>query len=222
MTALDDVQGLRAQGMTEDQIIQTLRQRGMKYKEIADAISQTAIRSAVEQPAEDPASYDSRGGSQMQASIMNQQAPAPGQEAPAPQQQYTMEPAPTQGQDFSYAAYEPQQSYQTGVSSEVIAEIAEQVTAERLSEIRKYLEKVVDLRTTFEAKIESMDERLKRIERTIDVLQTSVLRKVGDYVTNVEDLKNEVIETQKTFAKLAHTKHEKTAHAAHKHHHSKT
>ena len=64
-----------------------------------------------------------------------------------------------------------------------------------------------DMKTMVEAKLETLDERLKRLERLIDTLQSSVLRKVGDYVTNVEDLKHEMIETQKTFAKVLGSKH---------------
>ena len=84
----------------------------------------------------------------------------------------------------------------------MISEISEQVVAEKLSEIRKHLEKIIDLKTSFESKIEYLDERLKRLEKTIDTLQSAVLRKVGDYVTNVQDLKSELIQTQKSFEKL--------------------
>ncbi|MEK6898846.1 MAG: hypothetical protein AABW79_01995 [Nanoarchaeota archaeon] len=212
MALIEDVQSMQSQGMSEDQIIQLMRQRGMKYKDIADALSQTKIKSAIEQPAQDP-SYNVREESDMQASIMNQQAPMPGQEA---QMQYSQQqaPVPMPAQEYAYSPqYEQQQQYPQqyqGVSSEVITEISEQVVTEKLSEIRKYLEKVIDIRSMLEAKIESMDERLKRIEKTIDILQSSILRKVGDYVTNVQDIKNELIETQKTFSKLLprNAKHE--------------
>lgn len=200
MALIEDVQSMQSQGMSEDQIIQLMRQRGMKYKDIADALSQTKIKSAIEQPAQDP-SYNVREESDMQASIMNQQAPMPGQEAP----QYGRQaPVPMPAQEYAYPQPQYEQSMQQyqGVSSEVITEISEQVVAEKLSEIRKYLEKVIDVRSMLEAKMESLDERLKRIEKTIDILQSSILRKVGDYVTNVQDIKNELIETQKTFSKM--------------------
>ena len=125
--------------------------------------------------------------------------PAPGQQAyPQQQQEY-----PPQYQDYN----QPQSQYSQPVSADLIGEIAEQIVAEKLSELRKHLEKVIDLKSTFESRTEYLDERLKRIEKTIDALQSSVLRKVGDYVTNVQDLKSELVETQKTFAKLTDRKH---------------
>jgi len=107
--------------------------------------------------------------------------------------------APTEGQQYEYPSYDPSIG---GLSSDIITEISEQVVSERLSEIRKPLEKVIDFKTTIEAKTESIEERLKRIEKIIDVLQSSILRKVGDYVTNVDDIKKELIETQKSFSRL--------------------
>lgn len=212
MALLEDLKTMQAQGMSDDQIIQAMRQRGMKYKDIADALSQTKIQSAVEAPIPEPSYNVQEQNNEMQASIMNQQVPGPSPD----QQQYV--PAPTQ--EYAYPTYEQQAQYsqQPQVSSEVIAEIAEQVMAEKLSEIRKYLEKIVDLKSTLEAKIEYLDERVKRIERTIDTLQSSVLRKVGDYVTNVQDIKNELIETQKTFTKLLPQVQKEThhMHQAHK------
>ena len=129
-------------------------------------------------------------------------APAAGQpgaieeyRAPAPGQ-----PAAMGGEGYEYPAYENQVG--SGISSDVITEISEQVVEEKLSETRKHLEKVIDFKTVIEAKTESLNERLKRMEKIIDTLQSSVLRKVGDYVTNVDDIKKELIETQKTFSKL--------------------
>ncbi len=218
MTALEDVKTMQSQGLSEDQMVQVLRQRGMKYKDIADALAQTKIRSAIEQPANDP-SYSASQASDMQASIMNQQAPGPSQElAPAPQQEYAPSPQ-VQSQDYAYPQQYEQQTYAQGpsVNSETITEIAEQVVAERLSDIRKYLEKVIDLRTVLESRIDAIDERLKRLERASDVLQSSVLRKVGDYVTNVQDIKTELVEMQKTFSKISpeHKTHQPHPHKEH-------
>ncbi|MEK6836617.1 MAG: hypothetical protein AABX94_03040, partial [Nanoarchaeota archaeon] len=88
----------------------------------------------------------------------------------------------------------------------------EQIVSEKLTDVRKKMEKMSLFKTEFETKTEAMEERLKRIEKIIDTLQSSVLRKVGDYVTNVEDLKHEMIETQKTFAKVLGSKHHKEEH----------
>lgn len=117
---------------------------------------------------------------------------------------YPAEPAypeatyPEQGsQDYQYQQYQ-----QPALSSDTITEISEQVVSEKLNEIRKSLEKVIDFRTTTDAKLEYLDERLKRIEKIMDNLQMSILQKVGTYVTNIDDIKKELIETQKSFKSL--------------------
>ena len=40
------------------------------------------------------------------------------------------------------------------------------------------------------------------MEKIIDRLQLSILQKVGDYLTNVEDIKKELAETQKSFKSM--------------------
>ncbi|GEM_PF-1151883 len=113
---------------------------------------------------------------------------------PQPQQVYPDYPPAPEQEQYPYPS--------TGLSPDIISEISEQIVAEKMAEIRKGVEKIIGMKTTMEAKIETLDDRLKRIEKIIDTLNTAVLRKVGDYVTNVSDLKKELIETQKTFSKL--------------------
>jgi len=97
------------------------------------------------------------------------------------------------------AGYPDYQQYQEGMSSDVITEIAEQIVGERMAQMRENLERVLDFRTVAEAKIEGLNERLRRMEKIIDTLQLSILEKVGEYVGDVKHLKDELIETQKSF-----------------------
>ena len=89
------------------------------------------------------------------------------------------------------------------ISPDTITEISEQVVAEKLAPLRKDIEKILDLKTTMETKMEYLDERLKRIEKIIDRLQLSIMQKVGEYITNIDDIKKEITETQKSFKAMA-------------------
>ena len=152
-------------------------------------------------------SVDSTAG--MQPSMLSaeteapQQAPIPEEQAYAPQSQAQYNYAPESYQDYSQEgsqySYAPQASAE---SSDVISEIAEQIVSEKTSLMKNEIDKIKDFRTTTEAKIEGLAERLQRIEKTIDRLQLSILQKVGDYVSNVESLKTELVETQKSFKAL--------------------
>lgn len=196
MALLDEIQEMKAQGFTDQDVIAQLSQKGLSPKEISEAIAQAQIREAVS------------GGLQA--------PPAPGMQVPAPDRSYQQEiPQQQQYQEQQYDPYQGQQQgadqsgyqqydqYQSAaVSTDAMGEIAEQVVLEKLSPLRQRLEEVIDLRSMIDAKILYLDDRLKRIESVLDQLQLSILQKVGSYVSNVEDIKNELQETQKTFKAL--------------------
>jgi len=109
-------------------------------------------------------------------------------------QEYGADPYTT-GNGGNYPSY---QSYGDAMSSDVISEVAEQVVSEKMASMHDMVERAVDFRTIAEARIGSLDNRLKRIEKILDVLQVSLLQKVGEYVNDVSDLKREMIENQKS------------------------
>lgn len=233
MSVLEEVRQLKDQGMTDDQIVQMMRDKGVQYRDISEALAQTQIKAAVEQKDEPQVAY--QAGQQVQDENMLQpslladaQAPQgtqaqyaqqeqqyqpqyyPGQDQQMPQaQNYQYQPQQQQEQQYAPtdAGQQDYNQYSYPQSTEMISEIAEQIVAEKMSDLRKNIEKVIDFRTSSESKIQFIDERLKRLEKVIDTLQSSVLRKVGDYVTNVEDIKREIVETQKTFSKLVPGRH---------------
>lgn len=206
MGLLEEVQRMRSTGMQDDQIVLKLQEQGNPYRAISEAMSQSKIKQAIEEPElplppmpsdmQPQQEYQSENMQEMQPSIQTQQ--------PEQQQEYFSGYSPeSQVQNFQQQNYE----YSQGLSSDTIMEISEQIVSEKLSDVRKKLEKMSNFKTELETKTEAIEDRLKRIEKIIDTLQASVLRKVGDYVTNVEDIKTELIETQKTFAKVLGQKH---------------
>jgi DNA-binding transcriptional MerR regulator len=177
----------------------------------------------------------SKQNSQMQQSML----PPPSQQMESPdmipmqQDQASPQEQPI---DLGYEQY-PQETYEEeympyeytgsveGISTDTIAEISEQIVSEKISEIRKHLEKIMDFKTSIETKTELLEERLKRMEKIIDELQSSVLKKVGDYTSNIDDIKQELIATQKSFTMLVpnlrsqsrpHTKIAKKARKTHR------
>lgn len=117
----------------------------------------------------------------------------------------------------AYSGYPSYQPYQETMSTDLITEISDQVVSERLSYLQDKMEKALSFRTVADAKINALDERLKRIEKIIDKLQLSILQKVGEYVTDVRDIKRELGEDRKSFKAL----HGHRKHSSHKKKHSK-
>lgn len=155
------------------------------------------IKSAV---SSSPITQESQSN-ELEMSMINQQAPQNQTQDYSYQNQSAY-----QGQDYQYQ--DPSQQgapQQYGLSSDTMSEIAEDVVADKLFTIKKELDKIIDFRNTVQAKMEYLDERLKRIEKVIDRLQLSVLQKVGEYVASTEDIKKELEEMQKTF-KVMHKK----------------
>jgi DNA-binding transcriptional MerR regulator len=252
MGPLDEVKQMQQKGLSEEQIIASLRDKGVSYKNISEALTQSKIKAAVEEPLnntgqqvaqpqtpiesppvlnppqEAPQTQDFEQPLDPRNSQGNLPVPYPSQEQYTDSQGYDQEypqdyaQSPDQygqpydqGYDQSGYGQEGYDYQSSGVSSETISEISEQVVAEKMSELRKQLENAIDIKTNFESKLDLVEERLKRIEKVIDTLQSSVLRKVGDYVTNIEDIKKEIVSTQKTFSKIAERKHH-TSHSTKK------
>jgi len=209
MSTLEQVKTMKSQGLSEQEIITNLQEQGIPYREISEALAQSKIKAAVEESPETALPPMQEQETSQQPSQFSQEQPnmqrSMMQSTDVPQGEISQSPAQTTlYPEFSqpqeqYQQYEP---YSSGISSETITEISEQVVSERMSEMRKHLNKVLDFKTSIEVKTESIEDRLKRIEKIIDALQSSVLKKVGDYVNNVDDIKKELIETQKSFSKI--------------------
>ncbi len=168
---------------------------------------QEMIKSAVsdseelpeESAPEMPAQPMTQEYNEMEQSVMSPQAQPSAPEAEYQSYEQQMQ-QPEQDNNYSDqygAAYQP-----IAISPDTMNEVAEQVVAEKLGPIAASLEKLFDQKSNSEAQIQYIDERLKRIEKIIDRLQLSILQKVGEYVTNVDDIKREMVETQKSFRAL--------------------
>ena len=201
MATLDKVIELQKQGISDAEISTQLQNEGIAPTEINDSLNQAKVKNAVSPPA-DTAQAPGQG---MQASIMptsaTQEAVAQPQtqpiaqgiptQAPMEQQPRAPEVYPPQGQGQPQDTYYqetpqayPQQEYyapQGGVDTETISEIAEQVATEKLNEFKKKTGDLVSFRNTTQDKINDMDDRLKRIEATIDKLQQAIIGKIGEF-----------------------------------------
>lgn len=215
MGVLDQVTQMKSQGMSESQIINNLRQQGVDPRSIQDAINQSQVKNAVGAPGPEQG---------MQQSIMSQPPMQQEEYVPSPQ-----EPGEMQGQyqqqmpyqenypeEYSQeASFQPQEYYPqneyagdygypqtTATDTGTLIEIAEQVFMDKIKKLQKHLEVLAEFKVLTETRISSVEERLKRIESTIDQLQSSVLDKVGSYGQNLSSIKKEMSMMQESFGKI--------------------
>lgn len=211
MGTIEEVSYMKREGRSDAEIASSLKKKGVPDAEITSALSQTKIKDAVQaSPVEDSQMHTQEyGDEEMAPSLMS---PGTQYSQPASEEQHAEEPqAPQPDMQAAYPEYQSyaqqgsydSQQYASGnIGAEVITEIADQVVAEKLSPILNAMDKILDMKSNTEAQLKYLDERLKRIEKIIDRLQLSVLQRVGEYVSNVEEIKQEMQETQKTFKAL--------------------
>ena len=198
MGALEQIIQLRNQGISDEDIIKTLQNGGFSPKEINDSFSQIQIKNAVSDEApKNPANIPQSPEIEQQPPQSDEiYAPNP-QTIPEEQDVYYPQPqvsSQLQGQEDYYSPGESDTS--------TIIEISEQVFSEKIQALQKKIEEVTEFKVLAESKMSNLLERIKNVEKIIDNLQISILKKVGSYGGNLENIKNEMSMMQDSFRKM--------------------
>lgn len=162
MVQVDRVVQMQQQGMSDNDIIKTLRNEGIQPKDISDSIAQAKIKMAVSQDTEQ--GYQESYNQQPEQAQQQQYSDPQYQDQGQPQQQY----------------YYPDQN-QSQINIETITEIVDRIISEKLKELNQKIKPVIDFKNKAEEDINDLKERLKRIESTIDNLQRTIIGKVGEF-----------------------------------------
>ena len=204
MAILDQIMNMKSQGLPEDEIIERLQEQGISPRQISDALNQVQVKNAV-------SGQNNLQNEKMNTSIENELPPPRPEEFPEQEhyeeEQYIQQPMQSsfQPQRFQPNFYQPEQNYGEGDNVDTMIEVAEQVFAEKMSEIGKQLDSLKELKTLTGSKIEHIEERLRKIEGIINRLQIDVLKKVSSYGDNLQSIKNEMSMMQNSFGKIVNT-----------------
>lgn len=187
MTTLDRIMQMQAQGIQDTEIIRKLRDENIPPSEINDALNQAKIKQAVSQP--EASQYEG-----MEPSITEQ--------AQQPEQQY-QEQYP-QDQQYQQGQYYPeqQQYYQPQLDTETITEIAGQVVSEKFAEFNKKTGDLSIFKETMQEKVKDLDERIKKIETSLDQIQKAIIGKVGEYGESMTFVHKDLENIHDTMSKL--------------------
>jgi len=218
MGVLDQVTQMKNQGISENEIVDKLREQGVSPKEINNALSQAQIKEAVageEEPSAGGYSYETPPKGIYTPQIREtSNIPKEDFYAAPEQTQQEYVPQPAQQEYYQPETY-PEYSYQNtayqhgmieSTDSDTTIEIAEQVFSEKIKEIQKKIDSIEEFKTLAQTKIEIISERLKRIETIIDKLQITILEKVGSYGKGLENAQNELSMVQDSFRKIMSSK----------------
>ena len=200
MDVINKILDLQRRGMSDQEIVTQLGNEGISPKEIRDSISQATVKNAVYQEE----NFDQSPNQGMSPSITES-----GQE----EQQMTQQPE-NQQSDQSQAqtyytptpqSYSPEQGYyqqQSPGDTEVITEIAEQVSSEKINELKKKIGDITGFKSEMKDKIEDLDDRLKRIENTLDKIQQSIIGKIGEFGENASMIQQDLGNIHQTMSKM--------------------
>jgi DNA-binding transcriptional MerR regulator len=199
MGALEQVTQMRRENKSDEEIISALRNQGVSPREINDALNHAQIKSAVSDIMGEDMQAPSPNGEEQYSDQNYDSYP----QQPAQNQVYT--PQPQQAyyppQDYQQQGYGQQDYYPQQNNTDTIVDVASQVFEEKISEVSKKVDSNEEFKTLTKAKLEHMDERLKRMEAIIDRLQSAILEKIGAYGSNIESIKKEMSMMQDSFGK---------------------
>ncbi len=213
MDTINRIIDLQKKGMQDNEIIGQLQNEGISPKEIRDAFGQARVKSAVyqEENFDELQGQNSQG---MSPSIMQSQEPEQiQQQVPQAPQGYSQEQnqqmEQTPGQDQNYYApapqsYSGQENYTPQASSdmEVITEIAEQVTSEKIDELKRKIGDIPSFKSEIKDSISDLNERLRRIENSLDKINQAVIGKIGEYGENTSLIQRDLTNIHQTMSKM--------------------
>jgi len=210
-TPIDAVSNMVQQGLSDPEIIRKLAEQGYSPVQIADALNQAKIKKEISGSKEN-----------LQPSIMQQVPPKPQLAVPSPYE--TQIPRPTaavpspmlttQGAPsapvtvtaeypaypYQYPTAQPEESPK--MDTEAMEEIAEEIVNEKWSEIKSKISDVIEWKLYAEKRITSIDDRIKRMELSMDRLQAALLSKVQEYGRDVKELGTEMAGLEGAFGKI--------------------
>jgi len=200
MGVLEEVTQMKNQGMSETDISNSLTERGISPKEINDALSQSQIKSAVSQEGFDNPPIPQKPTST--PSYTPQTREVEGSGYPPQQELYSPQPLQEYAPQEQYLPQEQYADYSQATETDTMIEVAEQVFFEKIQKIGKQVEKLTEFKTLSQTKIQTIEERLKKIESIINKLQIAILDKIGSYGRNLESIKKEMSMMQDSFGKV--------------------
>tara|TARA_Y100000034_G_C6847533_1_gene384073 strand:- start:29 stop:907 length:879 start_codon:yes stop_codon:yes gene_type:complete len=152
---------------------------------------------------------------QMSPSIMPQQETQQVQQLPQPPhpdqsiQQNNQPVVYEQNQPYpeyqpigSEESYEPYQEYSSGVDIETITDLANQIIEDKMQKMKKEMITFSKVSRNMEAQTNELKRRLEKIENTIEALQMSIIKKIGDYGEDIKKISKELDATQDSFSKM--------------------
>ncbi len=171
---IDKIKTMRAQGMDNNQIIQTLQREGYSSSMIFDAMNQADMPSAEQAPT----SLGSSFGQSNYGSFGNQ----------------------NYSEKMSFGAQStPAPNVRADSSTE---EIVEAIIDEKWNELVRDLNKIVEWKNSTNNRMIALEQKFEDMRREFDKLHSAIISKIDDYDRNITNVGAEVKAMEKVFSKV--------------------
>jgi len=171
--------GLRNQGLSNNQIIQTLQRSTYTPQQIADAMAQADIR------------YDVESSPLMAQEAASAAAPESYQ-YPSSESSYPSE----QRQEASAAMSEG------GFSVEALQQLIEQIIEEKWEALVKDVSRIVEWKEKIDTRLSAMEQEISDLKSSFDKLHTAILEKIGEYDRTISGVGTDIKALENVFKKI--------------------
>jgi DNA-binding transcriptional MerR regulator len=179
---IEHVVTMKGQGLTHNQIIQSLQRYGYSVDQINTAINQADIKEGITttpfQPVHPP-------GQEMHNPEHTASAPFMSQQSTPPSSAHLMQP---QMVDAS--------------QEEKIHEIAEAIIDEKWNVLVDNVNTILEWKDAVEARVTKLESRIESLQHSFDKLHEGILGKIGDYDKGLQQVSVEIKALEKVFQKI--------------------
>jgi len=188
---LEKVLNLRNQGLSNDQIIQTLQREGYKVDSIYHAISQADVKEGIESV---PIKKLGETGDTMAEESPKNYPSYPTEETP-PAEEAPIAP------DMPPGGFPPTEFHPSS-TTETVQEVAEAIINEKWSELIGSVNKIMEWKEATESRITKIEQKFADLEKNFDALHSGVLEKIGEYDRSVAEIGTDIKALEKVFQKI--------------------
>jgi len=170
---IEQVKAMKAKGLDNNQIVQTLQRNGYSSTQVFDALNQADLTSGAPLPPGPP--------------------PLPDPPLPPSPGSFTNQPADPGNSNLMPAG---------GVSDSDTEELVESIIEEKWAELAKDINKIVEWKNDVEIKINKLEQRFESLKDDFDKVHQAIMGKVGEYDKNILTVGAEVKAMEKVFSKV--------------------
>ncbi len=208
---LDQIMKMKKRNISDEEIVNQLSMQGVSPREITDALKHAQIKKAVAgdgdyedlQPSIMPEGEIPVPVYQNENPDYRQQTYKRVEEEYIPQEEYQQQPEEQYMPQEAQQDYAPaEEGYTPAMDADKMIEIADQIFSEKIKTFQKVLDATSEAAIMLQTKIETISDRLRKVENMMDKLQIAILEKVGSYGQDLGSIKKEMSMMQDSFSKM--------------------